>query len=122
MIHREDTLYIGFLTSELLTVSKGGAMNTRTFSSSTLYFAFPRMTCFPGAPVRRPPGRYACLVPAKQIRSTEPMKGEKNAFVIVFIAALGRQRPSRCLGEPGYSWEHGREYVRRKGCSLDYVT
>ena len=41
----------------------GGATNTLTFSSTSLYFAFPRTTCFPGAPVRWPPGRNACRVP-----------------------------------------------------------
>lgn len=45
--------------------SKGGAMYTRTFSSSSRYFDLPRTTCRPGAPVLGPPGRKACLVPER---------------------------------------------------------
>ena len=50
-------------TAEFWISSIGGATNTLTFSSTSLYFAFPRTTCFPGAPVRCPPGRNACRVP-----------------------------------------------------------
>jgi len=50
-------------TGEAFISSTGGATKNRTFSSKSLYFAFPRTTCFPGAPVRCPPGRYACRVP-----------------------------------------------------------
>ena len=43
--------------------SMGGATNTRTWLSTSRYLAVPRTTCFPGAPVRCPPGRYAWRVP-----------------------------------------------------------
>ena len=46
--------------------SIAGDTKYRTFSSTRRYLAFPPMTCFPGAPVRCPPGRNAARVPIKQ--------------------------------------------------------
>jgi hypothetical protein len=79
-------------TEELLISSMGGATKNRTFSSESLYFAFPRTTCFPGAPVRWPPGRYACRVP-----DVPSAKGTRHSIcviftlVIIFISALRRE-------------------------------
>jgi hypothetical protein len=52
-------------TGDSFMICEGGAMKTRTFSSRRRYLEEPPMTCFPGAPVRWPPGRNACRVPVK---------------------------------------------------------
>jgi len=52
------------LTSEDSNTWTGGATKMRTFVSSISYFALPRITCRPGAPVLPLPGRTVCRFPA----------------------------------------------------------
>ena len=56
----------GRRTGELSMSSIAGATKYRTRSSTKRYFAFPFTTCFPGAPVRGPPGIADCRVPERR--------------------------------------------------------
>lgn len=58
-------MFAVLLTGEFSMSCIEGATKYLTFSSIIRYLPVPLTMCFPGAPVRGPPGKAAALVPRK---------------------------------------------------------